>query len=137
MKTTPRTKALNALQKLARVSAADEYGWVKCVSCGINVQWNQCDGAHYIAKGHSSYWALRIENVHPQCKSCNGFGMKFGTAANEYTKWMIDYYGRDFVDEMETLKREPVKYYKKDYIEMTREWNELIKFHLERIGNEN
>ena len=137
MKTTPRTKAMNALQKLARVAAADGYnGYCFCVSCGDSHHWKDMDGGHYIPKGHSSYWALRVDNVPPPCKGCNGFGMKFGTAANEYTKWMIDYYGRDFVDEMEALKREPVKYYKKDYIEMTKEWNELIKFHLERIGNE-
>ena len=134
MKTTPRTKAMNALQKLARVSAADDNGWVKCVSCGFYSNWKDIDGGHYIPKGHSKYWALRIENVHPPCKGCNGFGMKYGTAANEDTKWMIDYYSRDFVDLMETVKRTSVKLYKKDYIAMTKEWNELIKFHLERIG---
>ena len=52
---------------------------------------------HFIPKGSSSYWALEIENVHPQCKGCNGFGMKFGDAAQRYTLWMQDYYGRDFV----------------------------------------
>jgi hypothetical protein len=62
--------------------------------------------------------------------------MRFGTAANEYTKWMIDFYGREFVDGMEKLKRTPVKIYKKEYEEMIRDWNELIKQHLERIGDQ-
>jgi len=92
------------------------------------------DGGHYIAKGHSSYWALRVENVHPQCKGCNGYGMKYGTAAQEYTKWMIDYYGRDFVDEMEADKRKPVKFYKRDYEEITRDLNEQITYHLKRVA---
>jgi len=35
---------------------------------------------------------------------------------------------------MEIVKRNPVKYYKKDYEEMINEWNELIKYHLNRIG---
>jgi len=131
-----KTKALNTLQKLARVAAADDNGYVRCVSCGTATHWKECDGGHYIAKGHSSYWSLRIENVHPQCRGCNSYGMRYGTAANEYTKWMIDYYGREFVDEMEKLKRTPVKIYKKEYEEMIMEWNGLINQHLERIGDQ-
>ena len=134
MKKTPRKKALDAIQKLARVAAADDNGYCQCVSCGKYDHWTAFDGGHFIPKGHSSYWSLRIENLHPQCKGCNGFGMKYGTALQEYTKWMIDYYGRDFVDEMETLKREPVKDYKRDYEEMPREFNELIKHHINRVA---
>ena len=92
------------------------------------------DGGHYIAKGHSSYWSLQEVNVHPQCRGCNGFGMKYGSAANQYTLWMIDFYGREFVDGMEAKKRNTVKYYKKDYVEMTKYFNEQIKIHLKRIG---
>jgi hypothetical protein len=60
--------------------------------------------------------------------------MRFGTAASEYTKWMIDYYKRDFVDKMEADKKREVKFYKKDYEEITREFNEQIKAHLDRIA---
>ena len=60
--------------------------------------------------------------------------MKFGTAANQYTLYMIDTYGREFVEEMESKKRESIKYYKKDYEEMIKGWNEEIKYHLNRIG---
>jgi hypothetical protein len=134
MKKTPRRKALDAIQKLARVSAADDSGYCECVSCGTYAHYTEMDGGHFIPKGNSSYWSLRIENVHPQCKGCNGFGMKFGTAAQEYTKWMIDYYGRDFVDQMEADKGKPVKHYKRDYEDMTAEFNELTNHHIKRIG---
>lgn len=133
-KKTPRAKALDALQKLVRVKAADDNGYCECVTCGSVDKWSSMDGGHYIPKGASSYWALVEENVHPQCKGCNGYGMKYGTAAQQYTLYMIDMYGRDFVDEMEAKKRELVKYYKKDYEEMTKEWNRQIKEHLERIN---
>ena len=134
MKSTPRNKALNAIQKLARVAAADDNGYCECVSCGAYYHWKDTDGAHYIAKGHSSYWALKIENVHCQCRPCNRYGMRFGTAANEYTKWMIDNYGRDFVDQMEADKKKEVKIYKKDYEEMLADFNQQIKYHLDRIA---
>jgi len=133
VKKTPRTKALETLQKLVRLKAADDNGYCQCVTCGTIDKWTSMDGGHYIPKGHSSYWALVEENIHPQCKGCNGFGMKFGTAANQYTLYMIDTYGREFVDEMEEKKRLEVKYYKKDYEEMIKAWTEQIKEQLERI----
>lgn len=130
---TPRTKAINTLQKLVRLKAANDNGLCQCVSCGNWAFWNEMDAGHFIPKGHSSYWALREENIHPQCKPCNGFGMKYGTAAHRYTLWMQDNYGRDFVDQMEQEKRNPVKYYKADYLEMIEKWKTEINTHLRRI----
>ncbi len=134
MKSTPRKKAMEALQKLARLESADHNGYCRCVSCRSPWHWKEGDGAHFIAKGHSSYWAMRKENVHFQCKYCNGWGMKFGTAAQEYTVWMIREYGKDFVDDMLSTTKKSVKIYKKDYLEMTQKWNEEIRFHLDRIA---
>ena len=134
MKATPKSKALKALQKLVRLKAADDLGYVSCVTCGKTEQWHQMDGGHFISKGHSNYWSLREENVHPQCKGCNGWGMTYGTSLITYTQWMTDYYGKDFVDEMIATKRHPIKYYKKDLLEMIKDWNEQITYHLERIG---
>ena len=121
-------------QKLVRLKDADEYGYCECVSCGIWFNWKEGDGGHFISKSHSSYWALREENVHPQCKGCNGFGMKFGTAMVRYTNWMCDFYGRDFVEEMIATKKNMIKIYKKEYETMTKEWLEEIRYHLDRIG---
>lgn len=135
MSKTLRAKALETLQKLARIAAADDNGNCQCVSCGEWHHWKEMDGGHFIPKGHSSYWALQKENVHPQCKACNNYGMRYGTAAQRYTVWMIDYYGKDFVDDMENQKRNVIKIYKKDYEEMIEEWKDEIKHHLERVGN--
>jgi len=128
-----RSQCLIAIQKLARISAADEYGMVKCVSCDKRMHWKECDGGHYIAKGSSSYWALERENVHPQCKGCNGFGMKHGSAEGQYTLWMIDMYGEDFVKRMHRDKRNTKKLYTADYREMLIIFNDLIKYHEIRI----
>ena len=133
-KKTPRAKCIDAIQLLARVSAADDNGYCQCVSCGAYASWNEMDGGHFIPKGHSSYWALEVENVHPQCKSCNNYGMKFGDAAQRYTLWMEDYYGRDFVDDMIAKKGQTKKFYKNDYEIMLAEFKEQIKYHKKRIG---
>ena len=123
------------LQKLVRLKAADDNGYCQCVTCGAHRKWDKSmDGGHYIPKGSSSYWALQEENVHPQCKGCNGFGMRNGDAAQRYTLYMIDMYGRDFVDNMHDKKRQLRKYYAADYREMIKDWSEQINEHLERIG---
>ena len=132
---TPRAKCLQAIQLLARVSAASDEGYCQCVSCGTFNHFARMDGGHFIPKGASSYWSLDVRNVHPQCKSCNAYGMKHGSAAQQYTLWMQDYYGRDFVEEMFEKKRDKKKMYKKDYTEMLKDINAQILHHKKRIGS--
>lgn len=66
-------------------------------------------------------------------RGCNGFGMRYGSAESEYTLWMIDYFGRDFVDEMHRDKRKVKKMYAADYRDLLDDFNEQIKFHTERL----
>jgi hypothetical protein len=134
MSKTLRAQALVLIQKLARISAADGNGYAECWSCHTQHHYKDMDGGHYIAKGHSSYWALEEENVHPQCKGCNGFGMRYGTAAQQYTLSMVDYYGRDFVDHMEAKKRNVKKIYKAEYQEIIEEFKLEIQYHEKRLG---
>ena len=131
---TLRAKALKTLQKLARIKAANGSGFAHCVSCGRVNHYKEMDGGHFISKGSSSRWALEECNVHPQCKGCNGFGMKHGSAEAQYTMWMIDYYGRDFVESMIAKKKDPVKFYTQDYRDMIADWEEQIKAHERRVG---
>ena len=137
-KKTLRAQCLEAIQKLARISAANSNGYAQCVSCDPETHaswhhWKEMDGGHFIPKGSSSYWALEIENVHPQCKGCNGFGMKHGSAEAWYTLWMENYYGKDFVQQMLRDKRKIKKLYAADYREMLAAFKEQIKFHEERL----
>ena len=128
-----RQECLKAIQRLCRLAAAADDGNCACVSCGCVKHYSALQGGHFLAKGSSSYWALKIENVHPQCASCNMWGMRYGSAAQEYTLWMEDMYGRDFVEEMIASKSNPIKLYKADYEEMLEEFNEQIKHHENRL----
>ncbi len=134
MAKTPRAKCLDAAQLLARISAADDNGYCTCITCGTVDHYKEMDGGHYLSKGSCSYWALEPENIHPQCGSCNHTGMKFRNAEAVYTLWMVDMYGRDFVDHMIATKKNTKKMYKKDYEEFLTETNRLINFHKKRIG---
>ena len=105
---TLRAKALKTLQKLARISAADDSGFAACVSCGKIQHYKELDGGHFIPKGSSSRWA-------------------------QYTIWMIDWYGKDAVEHMLATKKDSVKFYVSDYREMISDWEEQIKAHERRV----
>jgi hypothetical protein len=141
-KSKPKTKTsaqlkqecYSAVQLLARIAAADDNGNCSCVTCGVTKHYTAMQGGHFIPKKKSSYWSLEIENVHPQCRGCNYYGMNTGgTAAQAYTLWMQDMYGRDFVDHMLETQGTIVKRCKADYEEILEELNKLIKKHKRRV----
>lgn len=116
------------------MSEADDDGYCTCVSCGVSKHYKDMQGGHFIPKGNSSYWAFDVEfNIHSQCAGCNMWGMAHGSAAQQYTLWMQDMYGRDFVEDMLAKKSTPVKRYKADYEEMLAEFQEQIAIHEKRI----
>ena len=135
-KKSSRAKCLDALQKLVRLKAADDNGYCTCVTCGCVRKWNEgMQGGHFLAKGSSSRWALVEENVHPQCKHCNAFGMNGGAAAANYTIYMIDMYGRELVENMIETKSETLKISAADYRDMLEDLNKQIKYQLNRVGS--
>ena len=136
----PRAEALIAAQLLARISRADDDGYCTCVTCGKVGKYNDgFDGGHYIEKGKCQYWMLHPKNIHPQCASCNrkwssGGKMKTDDKGAEYTLWMIDTYGREFVDHMHAMKREPKRYRVADYDAYIAKAKAEIAQHKKRIG---
>jgi|TARA_R100001198_G_C5031589_1_gene96947 hypothetical protein len=60
--------------------------------------------------------------------------MRYGSAESEYTLWMIDYFGRDFVDQMHRDKRKVKKMYAADYRDLLAYFKEQIKEQKERLG---
>jgi len=139
-KKTLRAKCLEAAQKLARISAADDDGYCQCVSCDPKEahswgHWKEMHGGHFIPKGSSSYHALDWEfNIYPQHPNCNIFGMKHGSAEVWYTLFMEDNHGTDFVKQMLRDKQKIKKLYAADYREMLVDFNEQIQFHQKRLG---
>jgi hypothetical protein len=132
----PKKLALEAAQLLARISRADDDGHCTCVTCGHIGKFNDgFDGGHFIAKGNCSYWMLDPRNIWPQCKSCNGNGMKFGNKETVYTLFMIDEFGREFVDYMKSMEKTIIKRSAQDYEDFIKAAQIKIAAHKIRIGN--
>jgi hypothetical protein len=131
----PKKLALEAAQLLARISSADDDGNCTCVTCGHVGRFNDgFDGGHFMAKGNCSYWMLDARNIWPQCKSCNGNGMKFFNKEVDYTLWMIDKLGREFVNHMKVMEKTVIKRSSQDYEDFISAANIEIAAHKKRIG---
>jgi len=122
------------LQRLVRLKAADSNGYAKCVTCGKVDHLNNLQGGHLIERGKTAT-KLVEENVHPQCGSCNGFGMKYkASVVLEYRRYMVGMYGEELVRDLEQLSKQPKKYSRQEVQELSDEFKRQIKEQETRLG---
>ena len=121
------------LQKLVRMKAADDNGWCMCVTCGGYKHWKEMQGGHFISRRYTATKLLE-KNIHPQCPGCNGPRAKDGIVTVEYTNYMTDTYGREFVDELLIIKNTTKKYARDEIAQVSAEFKERIKYHEGRLA---
>lgn len=123
-------KVAVSLQLLVRIKAADDNGYVSCVTCGVTRHYKDgMQGGHFISR---TYKATRLmeENIHTQCQRCNG--PKRGMAI-EYTIFMTETYGKDFVADLVAMKQQTVKYIRSDLIAMKAGFDQQIRENEKRV----
>ena len=114
-------KLLQKHVRLKAAVAADKNGFIECVSCNKWFHWKDMQGGHWIERGKQATKIME-ENIHPQCKGCNQYGMRHRTHVREgYSKFMRDMYGDDFCDQMLIDSRKPVKYFRPDLEDMVKD----------------
>ena len=69
-----RSKIVKALDRefsiWVRLSGADDYGNIRCYTCGETRHWKKCDAGHFQTRAkYMTRWDPM--NVKPQCKKCN------------------------------------------------------------------
>ena len=102
------------LQRIVRLKAADENGYCACVTCGKIDRWQDLQGGHFISRRFTAHKLLE-EQIHPQCPGCNG--PKKGNPV-AYTLYMLDRYGREWVDNLEATKWDTKKYSRAEITEI-------------------
>ena len=102
------------LQRIVRLKAADENGYCACVTCGKIDRWQDLQGGHFISRRFTAHKLLE-EQIHPQCPGCNG--PKKGNPV-AYTLYMLDTFGREWVDNLEATKWDTKKYSRAEITEI-------------------
>ena len=97
-----KSTAQSHFNKYIRLLRSNDNGICVCVTCGNSFYYTKLDAGHYIPVT-DSYHRFNESNVHPQCVSCNHH--KNG-CLDQYTLYMIDTYGRDYVDELHATKKQ-------------------------------
>ena len=114
-------KLLQKHVRLKAAVAADKNGFIECVSCNKWFHWKDMQGGHWIERGKQAAKIME-ENIHPQCKGCNQYGMRHRTHVREgYSKFMRDMYGDDFCDQMLVDSKKPIKYFRPDLEDMIKD----------------
>ena len=120
------------LQRLVRLKASDDTGYAVCVTCDSTCHYKEMDGGHFISRNHKSTKLLE-ENIHPQCKGCNGFRMKDSLTVLRYRNYMVDMYGEDSVKELEQKAYEVKKFTREEVADLVTYFKAEIKRHELRI----
>ena len=122
-------KELDAVfSQYIRLDKSDKDGYCVCVTSGERMFWKDAQAGHfYSRKYYPTRW--HDDNVFPQSIRDNIF---FHGNYINYTRFMLDSYGREFVDELEALAksgkkistpeiREKIEYYKKEVNRLKKE----------------
>lgn len=96
----------------------------KCVTCGKVDHWKNMDCGHFVPKNKGLSVYFVEENLAPQCTYCNRF--QHGNLI-EYTRYIIDTYGIEKVDELRALAHTTLKLSLADYEAMIEETRHKIE----------
>ena len=119
-------KQLDAVfSQYIRLSQSDSDGFGECITCGVRLYWKEAQACHFFTRGrYPTRWDE--DNIKFGCYRCNV--LLKGNYIN-YTRYMLDSYSREFIDELEYKSlngpkittpelREMLEYYKKEVKEL-------------------
>ena len=117
-------KELDAIySQYVRLDQSDQYGYCICVTSGVRMFWTEAQNGHFFSRRfYPTRW--NDDNCHPQSMRDNVF-LK-GNYIN-YTRYMIDSYGRKFVDDLEKLAHTTIKIKNAELIEKIEHYKKEVK----------
>lgn len=117
------------LQLLVRLKAANKEGQCQCVSCGVVKHWSDMQGGHYMGRSAIATKLLE-ENIHPQCRRCN---LRSSTSHVGYTLYMLDMYGKEFIEELKQMAARDFKWSRNDIEQLHSDIKKQIEYHKQRL----
>ena len=123
-KARAKARADAAMSIYIRTKYTNQHGLVKCISCDTVNPISQMHCAHFISRKREMTRFIE-QNCHPACPSCNTFHQE--EHMRKYTLFMLDSYGRDFVDNLEATSRMICRRKVEDYLQIEAEYKALLR----------
>lgn len=98
-------KLWTEFSKFIRQRDADHAGYATCFTCDVVKPWQEMDAGHFVSRNAKAI-KYDEQNVHAQCKSCNGF---HGGMAYEYGKRLDEKYGKGTAENLEAQRFSIIK----------------------------
>lgn len=121
---TLKAKRWKLTSEYIRRKFADDNGYASCCTCGVTKHWREFDCGHFIPKNKGNAIYFEEENLAVQCQYCNRF--LHGNLI-EYTRYIIDLYGIEKVDELRALSKTTLKFTVADHEEAIEELKEKLE----------
>ena len=101
---------------------ADKDGFVRCISCGRRIRWEEADCGHFVPRANI---ALRFDeqNCNAQCRTCNRF--KDGNSVG-YARGIVSRYGAAALSRLRTDRWRTAKLTRADIAEKIRYYKNRI-----------
>ena len=108
-----KKKLWKLFSELVRRKSANEYGMVRCVTCGSEKDWREVHAGHYIP---ASVCGLNLYfnplNVHPQCVGCNLY--RRGNLS-QYALFLRNEYHDGILETLEDIRKTEAKWTRDDF----------------------
>lgn len=106
-----------------RRKEADDFGMVRCYTCGKRVPWKQAECGHYIPRAHMATRFLQT-NCHSQCFTCNH---ELRGNISEYRARLVEEYGEDKISQLEGLRTTEKRMLPSDLADLYKLYREMNK----------
>ena len=122
-----RAKVVEQLDKVfseyIRRRTADDRGFVRCYTCGVEKHWKETHAGHFMSRGkYATRW--NETNVQVQCVSCNifkaGEQYKFGVRLDQE-------HGEGTAEEMMYLSNQSGKYTIHELRDMVKQYQQKLR----------
>ena len=109
--------------KFIRLRNADEYGMIRCITCGKRVHWKRADNGHFVKRGHAGT-KYDEKNCGEQCRfPCN---RRRNGEEQAHRIYIDKTYGEGTADMLKHKGKFPLTMTREEHIEKINHYKQIV-----------